>query len=80
MFANREGHGAGHVGPRKLPESRLAVLREKVAVGAARGVRKMLFAIGVTAQARLAGGGGRIAVARMAALAGLVFRLRMKAG
>jgi len=38
----------------------------------------MLFAIGVAAQAGLAGGAGWIAVARMAALASLVLWLRMQ--
>ena len=56
------------------------MLREEVTVRAARGVRKMLFAIGVAAQARLAGGAGWIAVAGVAALASLVLRLRVETG
>jgi len=62
----------------KTPNTNLAVRREKVTVGAAGGVGKMLFAIGVAAQACLAGGAGGIAVARVAELASLVLRLRME--
>src|SRR4051812_23895557 len=61
------------------PRRRLAVLREQVAVGAARGVGEVLFAIGVTTEASVAGGAGRIAVTRVAAVAGLVLGLRVKA-
>lgn len=54
------------------------MLREQVAVGAARGVGKVLSAIGMAPQANLACGARRIAVTRVAALTSLMLGLRMQ--
>lgn len=53
------------------------MLGEEVTICAARGVGKVLLAIGVAVQARLARGARRIAMAGVTALAGLVLGLRM---
>jgi len=57
-FSHPELHVDGKVLSKFAEHPPLAVLSEEVAVGAARGIWKMLFAIGVAAEARLASGGG----------------------
>ena len=54
------------------------MLREQVAVRAARGVREVLLAIGVAAEASLTRSSGWVPVTRVTALAGLVLGLRVK--